>query len=216
MPSIVDIYQRYKITRLLQLHQLRVAAVAKQICDNLSAPVDSQSVIKACLIHDMGNVLKFDFSVPSHFFDPEGLDYWQNVQKEVAQKYQTNDEHKATVMMARELGVNGKVIECIESISFDETVKTASGNNIEAKICNMADLRVTPGGIVSLDERLEEGHKRYKNRPDKWMTDEQRKFLTEASHKIEDNVFAICKIKPTDITDESSESIIEQLKSYAI
>ena len=38
----------------LQLHQLRVAAVGKLICEHLKKPVRTKDVVVACLFHDMG------------------------------------------------------------------------------------------------------------------------------------------------------------------
>ena len=62
MKNITDIYEKYKIMPLLAMHQIRVAAVAMMICDSLSVPIDKDSVIKACLLHDIGNIIKFDLN----------------------------------------------------------------------------------------------------------------------------------------------------------
>ena len=44
----------------LAMHQLRVAGVAMQICESLDTNIDTNSVVKACLLHDMGNIIKFN------------------------------------------------------------------------------------------------------------------------------------------------------------
>jgi tRNA threonylcarbamoyladenosine modification (KEOPS) complex Cgi121 subunit len=150
MPTILQVYRDYKITRTLQLHQLRVAAVAQQICDNLTIKVDSEVVIMACLIHDMGNILKFVFTAPEEWFEPEGKKYWRQIQKEMAEKYKTTNEHKLSLMIAKELKVSNKVLTCIESIDFSKTIQTVSGPTVEPKICDYADLRVNPYGVFRL------------------------------------------------------------------
>jgi hypothetical protein len=216
MSQILQIYKDYKITQTLQLHQLRVAAVAQQVCDNLTVSVDTEIVITACLIHDMGNILKFVFTAPDEWFAPEGKVYWQQVQKEMAKKYKTTNEHELSLMIAKELKVKDQVLTCIESIDFGKTLQTVSGPTIEPKICDYADLRVNPYGVVSLDRRLDEGNKRYKKRPNYWLTDDIRDKIVQACHDNEDYLFSVSKIKPTDITDESVAPIIEQLKSYEI
>ena len=58
--TILEIYEKYKIMPQLQEHQLRVASVAKTICDHLLVPVHTDHVVSVCLLHDMGNILKFD------------------------------------------------------------------------------------------------------------------------------------------------------------
>src|SRR5436305_1624080 len=112
MALITEIYEKYKIMPNLQLHQLRVAAVAKKISDNLVTQVDKAAVVEACLLHDMGNIIKFNLSkspqFPS-FLEPEGLKYWQAVKDDYLQKYQTEDEHQATLAIAKEIGASAKV-----------------------------------------------------------------------------------------------------------
>ena len=45
MMKIIDIYKKYSIPPQLQLHQLRVASVAKLICDNLTIPVETYEAV---------------------------------------------------------------------------------------------------------------------------------------------------------------------------
>lgn len=211
---ITEIYKKYKITRSLQEHQLRVAAVARQICDNLSVHVDTESVVKACLIHDMGNIIKFNFKNPE-WLRPEGAEYWKKVQKEFKQKY-GEDEHRASLSIAKELRMSDRIIGYIKTIDFNKTVETARRSELEPKICDNADLRVGPFGVVTLHERLMEGKQRYKSRPDKWIPPEKWEELSDACYTIEKQVFARSTIKPSDITDESIAPIIEELKAYEI
>jgi hypothetical protein len=190
--------------------------VAKQVCDGHNAPVDAEVVVTACLLHDMGNILKFTFDSPDEWFEPEGKDYWRKVQREIAKQYDTWDEHKLSLIIAKELGVKPEVLVCIESIDFGKTLETLARPEIEPKICDYADLRVTPYGVVSLDERLEEGNKRYKDRPDKWLADDVREKILQACHDNEASLFASSKLKPEDITDKTTAPIVEQLKAYEI
>ncbi len=68
MKTVQQIYNDYNILPLLQLHQLRVAGVAKLITESITIPVDAQAVVLACLFHDMGNIIKADFT-----YFPEAL-----------------------------------------------------------------------------------------------------------------------------------------------
>src|SRR3989344_2472976 len=101
--KITEIYEKYKIPPNLQLHQLRVAGVASIICDNFDKPLDKGSIITTCLLHDMGNILKFNFDIfPEEFYGKQGRAYWEKVKQEFKEKY-GEDEHKATHAIAEEL-----------------------------------------------------------------------------------------------------------------
>ncbi len=212
MVKITDIYQKYQLLPNLQQHQLRVAAVAKQICDNLDSPADTEAVIKACLLHDMGNIIKFDLSQFSEFLEPEGPGYWQKVQAQFKTRY-GDDEHHATIEIAKELGVKSKIVELIDGIGFSNSLVTVSQKKLEPKICAYADMRVAPNGVLSLDERLADGRRRYANRP-KYIDDFDK--YVAAFEQIEKQVFENLKIKASDITDESVAPIIKELKTWQI
>lgn len=213
--KITDVYSKYKIMPQLQEHQLRVAAVAKQVCDNLTLPVDKETVIKACLLHDMGNIIKFDLAHFPEYIAGGSLEYWQGVQEEFKQQYGL-DEHQASTTIAIELGMNDKVTKIIDAIEFNKVVDNVRGTSIEPKICGLADLRVVPIGVVSLDERLADGRRRYKHRHDKRLSSDIYKTTVKACHELEIHVFSHTKIKPSDITDESVAPIIEQLRTYEL
>jgi 5'-deoxynucleotidase YfbR-like HD superfamily hydrolase len=64
---ILELYDTYKIMPQLAAHQLRVAAVAYAITQAIFEPIHDEELISACLLHDMGNILKFDLSVFPEF-----------------------------------------------------------------------------------------------------------------------------------------------------
>jgi hypothetical protein len=200
---------------VLQMHQLRVAAVAKQICDSLVVKVDTKTVVTASLLHDMGNIIKFDLSLFPQYYKPEGVDYWRTVQEQYINTYGT-DEHQASLAIAQELGVTQPVLDCIEAVDFAKAIENAKSKELEPKICDNADMRVGPHGVLSLQERLAEGAKRYKDRIDKWIPAEKQEELHQAVRDIEAQVYEHSSLKPTDITDNSISPIIEELRSYEI
>lgn len=212
---ITEIYERYKIPSNLQEHHLRVTAVAQQICDNLTVPVDANTVVRACLIHDMGNIIKFEFDYPDEFYAPQGRDYWRGVQQEYFQKY-GHDEHKASLTIAKELGMSEKVLDCIEAVDFKKSLQNVTRGDFEPKICDYADLRVAPYGVVSLKKRLDDGAKRYKNRPERWLGESERGKLVASCFEEERQVFTVCKIRPQDINDQFVAPIIKRLRTYKI
>lgn len=214
--KIVDIYKKYEISQILQLHQLKVAAVASLICDNFAQVQDKNTIITACLIHDMGNVLKFNFEYFSdEFFEPEGKIYWKQVKEKFRQKY-GDDEHKASIQIAKELSVSNRVIEIISRMEFDMLAEIANETDFEIKICKYSDLRVSPLGVTSLKDRLSEGKKRYVEQPTSKYLLADFERLASYAQKVEQQIFEKCRIKPEDINDDSVSPPIEDLKNFEI
>lgn len=214
MRKITDIYEEYKIISNLQMHQLRVAAVAKQICESLNIKIDKESVIIACLLHDMGNIIKFNLDYFPEFLEPEGLLYWQGIQKEYFNKY-GHDEHIATLDIIKELGMTEKINTLVDSIGFGRSCIVSKTSDLEKKICTYADFRVSPKNVVSIRDRLIEGKKRYAGR-DVDVTAHDRSLREECMNIIEKQIFSHTNIKPEDINDESIAKIIEELKDFEI
>lgn len=213
-----EIYAAYKTMPPLQLHQLRVAAVGKLICDNSTKKVNERDVILACLFHDMGNILKFKLGQIPEFLEPEGLKYWKSIQSDYRTKY-GDDEHIASEIIAREIGLSVNVISCITAIKFSVAETTKAAGTFEQKICEYSDSRVGPHGVVSLTERLEEGRKRYLADGRKSsLASPQDMFdvLARAERDIEKQIFAEAKIKPEDVSDASVAPLIEELWEYPV
>ena len=59
MRNILKIYEEYGIPENLQMHMLRVAACSKKIADNWTGEkLNTQSLYRVLLLHDMGNIVK--------------------------------------------------------------------------------------------------------------------------------------------------------------
>ena len=151
--TISEIYTEYKIMPNLQEHMLRVAGVASLICDNFDEPLNKEEIITACLLHDMGNIIKFKLEIWPQFLEPEGLKYWQNVQSEFKNKY-GNNEYLAHGKIANEIGINNRVLEIINAISFLGGTGNASSEDFGKKIAHYCDDRVSPFSVVSLKQRF--------------------------------------------------------------
>ncbi len=212
MNNIKDIYKKYKIMPNLQLHQIRVAAVAAQICDSLSIEVDKESIITACLLHDMANIIKFNLNYFPELNEPEGLEYWQDVKNDYILRY-GNDEHQASLMIARELGVSDYIYELIYCIDSSSVEIIAMEDDFGKKICIYADNRVTPHGIVSAEERSLEAKERYKDHPHAF-NEEGRSFFMNNLFSIEKQIFSHTDIKSESINDESVSKYLEKLESF--
>jgi hypothetical protein len=210
MKKVSDIYAEYKIMPPLQLHQLRVAAVAAMICDSLPG-VDKESVVTACLFHDMGNIIKSDLAYFPEFIQPEGLDYWEKVKQEYIQKYGA-DEEAATKEIAKEIKLPEKAVIYINAIGFTQLLERVTDPSVEKKICCYADQRVGPHGVLTIRGRLEEGRKRYAGRPGKVNSPISFETLAFALEELEKQTFTLSSIQPKDITDQTIEPYIATLR----
>lgn len=201
----------------LKLHQLRVAAVASLICDNLKRPVNKNDVTLACLFHDMGNILKMNLGTFPPFLEPEGLEYWENVKSEFLEQY-GNNAHKANVVIAKKIGLDSTVIDLIDGISFSNIEKIVANNSFEQKVCEYADTRVGPHGVLPLKGRLREARERYAaaNSDKIYYTEEGFRALVQHAEEIENQVFTECRIKPEDISDVTVGPLMEELRNYPV
>lgn len=218
---ITEIFQTYKIPPQLQLHQLQVAGVAKVILDNLDRKrkVDFSTVINACLIHDMGNIIKFDLSLyPSHL-EPEGLSYWLDVQSEFISRY-GEDEHEATYKIAKMLRVSEKVLYIIKNLGFSNAQNILASDNLELKIATYADQRVNFGEIVDMKERHIKSRDRYLKRRNNQNNldkgEEEFEKLSNAWREIEKEVFEQCRIRPEKITTKMITMLVPELNELNI
>lgn len=200
----------------LQKHMYRVAGVAKIICDSLEVEIDADNVIKACLLHDMGNILKFKLDLYPQFLEPEGLEYWTKVKAEFQSKYGI-DEHRATYMIAEDIGVDDRVMELIKSFGFSNLKEIWQSDDMAKKICNYSDMRVMPDGVASLVDRLEDGRKRFAiNKPDvEWRRDSFEEFSNYAK-QIEGQIFEKCSIRASNVTEQTIHSLIRPLENITI
>lgn len=170
--KISDIYQKFKLPPNLQEHMLRVAAIVEYLEKYWTSevPVNWNLVLKAALLHDLGNIIKFDLDNHPEFLgaEQENLEYWKSVQAEMVRKYGDNDE-RATQAMLAELGVDGGLAEIIFNKRFDNSVEVERSNDWVLKILYYADLRTLPFGIGSIEDRIGDARARmpqYTNRPD--------------------------------------------------
>ncbi|MDB5238573.1 MAG: hypothetical protein JWM46_843 [Candidatus Kaiserbacteria bacterium] len=214
--TVGDVYEKYRLLPILKMHQLRVAAVGKTICDHFDRGLDTQSVVLACLLHDMGNIIKSDLSVFPAALEPQGRDHWEQVKKEFIATYGP-DEHQAALTIAREIGASEAVIRLMDGIGFSKLEITRDHPLFEPKIVEYSDCRVSPAGITDMTVRLEDARARYAYQPtDIPRTPERFNELLGAAHEIEMQIFAHTDITPTELSEEALAPSIAALREYKI
>ncbi|MEI8130671.1 MAG: HD domain-containing protein [bacterium] len=214
--NIVEIYERYRIPPWLALHMYRVAAVGAMLFDAQTPRVGGENeraeLIMACLLHDMGNIIKFDLDkLPSPVRTER--DHWETVRSDMISRY-GRDEHKATLAILDEIGVSNRVREIIDSIGFLKNAETNEHGDILTKIAVYADSRVVPNGVASLEERMTDMHERYSDQhpKDEPLTIKNR----NAIYAIEKELFANASIRPEAITEQSIAVLRDGMKAFDI
>lgn len=208
--NIIEIYKKYHLPENLQMHMLRVAACSNLIIDNWNGTeINKESIIRVCLLHDMGNMVKIpeDFSKDEEFL---------KIRKKYFDKYGTND-HEINLEIGKREGLTEKEIIILDGKRSRKNEETLKSNSYERKICAYCDQRVAPDGVVSIKDRLEDAKMRYKNKPlSVWSNEEKANHLIECSLGIEKQIMEHCKLKPEEINDNSIKQYIEILKNYKI
>ncbi len=200
----------------LQLHQLRVAAVAKMLCDNFTRDIDASSVVLACLFHDMGNIIKSDLRLFPEFTEPEGVAHWQFVKNDFLKKYE-GDAHVANVAIARELHLPDTVIRLIDDVGFSKLPVIQESPSYELKLVEYGDMRTGPHGVISMEARIAEGKTRFENKhPGKHRDESEWESIVASACEIERQIFAEATIAPDDITEQSIQPLVEELRAYPV
>ncbi len=114
----------------------------------------------------------------------------------------------------RELGISEDLVFVVNENRFSSLCKHSEGGDLMIKIVHYSDGRVNPHGVVSYLGRMEEARVRYEH-ANKGKEAEREK-LVACGLEIQKQIFAKCKIKPEDITDETVAPIIEQLRGFMI
>lgn len=215
--KISEVYKKYQIPEHLQLHMYRVAGVSALICDHFNQDIDRDLIVSSCLLHDMGNIVKFDFSLNPEKFNDKGINYWKNVQKKIISRY-GKDDHEATMNIVEELNVDNKILEIIDNIAFSRAEAIYKSENYNLKITSYSDQRVSIYGVVSMKERHREGRKRYLKRPDIKVNTSEKEFekLSEWMRRLEAQIFDHTDINPKFISEETVTQIIPDLYNFKI
>ena len=212
--KVSEIYEEYKIMPNLREHQLRVAAVASLICDSLNMGVKKEDIVTACIFHDMGNIIKSNLEIFPEFLEPKGLAYWGEVKENFILKYGSN-EHVATEQIAKEIGLTEYCVSLINNIGFSKAETNETQEFFEDKICNYADMRVGPHGILSVVERVNDGRNRNIGTR-KTIASARFEDLVKSILNIETQIFANSNIKPEEITDESIAPVMASLRDFVV
>jgi hypothetical protein len=209
---IKDIYEHYAVPLPLQYHMIRVAAVAKMISDNrIGEIIDKELIIQIALLHDMGNIVKMDFSLHNEW-------YWNTKERreEKKQYIMTTywiSAHEATIAICKELWVKQECIDGVDLIWVESFISNKEvGYAIQ--IVRQADMSVDPWWIVPIWSRLVDAQKRYPTRF--WAQEPTFSQIYAQAHLCEQSLFWKTTIQPSDINNETTYDIQSDLWKYEL
>lgn len=210
--NIRDLYQKYHIMPQLETHMLRVAGVGKMVSENWRGKCDTKLATDLCLVHDMGNIVKFDLRDNidrSKFGEIQNLEHWQKIQLEYWDKY-GKDTHGATIGILKDAGLPQfeSFIDEEEKLYFAEArEKELSNTRVETIILMYSDCRVTPSGVVSYRERVNDLKDRYGTRSENWY---------DWTYWFEEWIQKQVTIDLNSITEASVTPLFDELLGYNI
>lgn len=215
MKTIQEIYNHYHIPPNLAEHQLRVAAVVSWILDHWHGEeVNKEQIILTALFHDMGNIIKFDFSsehTPFSYSEAE-RHYWESIKKEYIEKY-GNDPHHATQTIVAELGNPYDIAPIVGGLGFRNSPKFLETKDLVSMIVQYADMRVSPYTVTSAEDRLLDFYKRYQHRPDFEALYPEREKAKKAIYEIEKILVAQTDEKLVSLVEEDVRGYMKRLAS---
>lgn len=213
--TIHDLYAKYQIMPQLSLHMRRVASVGAQILDGWTGSIDRDLMIKTLLLHDMGNIVKFDLSNEGQKNQkscaPGELEQWRAIQQDYWARY-GYDAHDATIKILGEMSNTERVVEILiqEHEIYNHNPREILQSSPYAQILLYCDARVTPSGVVPLPMRIDDLVRRYgsrENRDQTWYS-----FL----YGLEAQLQTRTTTKLVGINEESVSPILDDLLVYQI
>ena len=208
--KISEIYKKYNIPPNLIDHMLTVTKVVLFITNHWKGEkIDKIVMEKSALVHDLGNIVKFNFKKYPEFLGSEmkNRSIWEEKQKEMVAKY-GNDDHEATRLILNELKFDDKSIGVVSSKSFGNSVATLNSNNWNLKILLYSDLRVLPWGTGTLEDRfndIKERMPQYNTRPD---LEDLFRACREIERQIQNNVDVSLATIDTKSVKERDEDLL--------
>lgn len=213
--KITKIYQHYHIPQSLQQHMLTVAAVGQCITDYWQGPeINSHAITTTLLVHDLGNLVKFDLSESAAIIDRTLFaQEWRERQRLMREQYGT-DSHLATQAILRELRLPAEVQTLANGMDADDLCLFLE-TPLAQQICEYADIRVVPAGVTSLLERLQDFRRRYAHY-DGWSTEEKYQRNVECAQQLEGNLQRHITENITAIPPEKIQAYLVKLRQFEI
>lgn len=177
----------------VQDHCYQVARVARFLAGKLSQkgiPIDPEEMEVAGILHDIVRVVDFK-TLPPTLGNEEDQKFW----KKIREKYRGMHHAEAAGMVLKGRGED-RLADIIKRHGYSSIGIDSGPQTWEAKVLYYADKRVAHDDVVSLEERLNEGQKRYY--PDTPVTQEEMSRRQKV-FALEKEIFSHLDFTPAEI-----------------
>ncbi|MFW6014657.1 MAG: HD domain-containing protein [Candidatus Nanoarchaeia archaeon] len=205
LPSLKDcekLLDEFCVPGHVKDHSRKVAEIAVFIAKKLNEQgvrVDTELVKAAALLHDIAKPMEFSEKTKA---SEECLKIWKNLKNNYsghteAGYYLLKNDYPEIADIIRRHAYKAVVSADLYPASW------------EAKLVTYADKRVAHDQIVSLAQRFEEGHKRWRqNFPHTYESKAEIERIDNEYFKIEKEIFAKAKISPDSINDKNVKGLL--------
>ncbi len=181
-----------------------MTAVAQALVNHwVGGSIDANTIITVALIHDLGNLIKFKRPFLGEL--EQDAEYWTKKQDELRGKY-GNDVHQATLALAKQEAFSPEILIELDRTGMSGSLEKFSTN--EARIIELADMCVSPVGIVGPSERIDDLLKRYGDRVHLVDLQRHKENVEIVSNQLDQPLEAVLKA--------ISQQDIEKLSSFEI
>lgn len=214
--SYKKIYSDIGLPNIIINHQINVAIVGSIICDNWKGKkIDKELVVAAALIHDITNIIKLSFddiSIKLLENEDNPVDYWKKQQKQFIEKYGDNQKEAFKKILIN-YDLDKKLFFLVDNAEFENIGFILDSDCDELKILKYSDLRVSPEGITSIDNRLKEAQRRYISAGKRIETMTKNwDFLYNTSKKLEKQILQNCFIDLLNIDNNTIKNYYKQFE----
>ncbi len=206
--QLQDLIKDYHVPKHILAHMRKVSAIALFIGQKLKQngePIDLIKLRQGALLHDLVKLTDFPELNLKYFqqeCSAEDKEFLQNLiqkyhkDKHIIAGYKILSElnEEVLALIIRRHGLDGIVDPEIKPVTWEE------------KLVHYADKRVRHDEVVSLEERLEDLHKRYKPNTEK---DEKSENIRKAITLLEQEICEKAGITPTEINEKTVEPFLE-------
>jgi len=218
MQAIQDIYIKYKTPPPLIHHLYRVTAYALFLADHLvpNVQLNRDLITKACLFHDIGNIIKFDFR-PNKLIEIPDQDVakWKKVQEDFIAKYGPNENIAVNKIIA-EIGLDENIQLLLKQTGMEKIKYALSSDNWNIKLIRIADEHISPQGVVTITQRYADVLERYQGRNHHLADKKESEERLELAIELEKQIQSQCTCNLQDVSNVDIEPYIDTLPNYKI
>lgn len=207
--NVGQVYTAYMTPKNLQEHMLRTASLAEILLEYwIGEEVDKKAIVQTCLFHDIAKPINFSLEKQAQYGMSAGdIKKLENLQNRLKKDF-GNEEHHATVMICKEIGLSNIAVKLVDNLEWKYIPRLLKDNDIASLIPIYCDMRISPKGILILEDRLRELKERVSG--DDYAENVRNGKLLE--EKIKENV----NLDLNSITDSQIQVKLAPLLNLAI